>query len=723
MANTEGLSDEAVTSMLSMPSPEEEQQQRRPRGNATASAGPAFPRRSMARREQMMELGEGETPAATVVRSSKPPKIRASASLQKRGETARIAKQDNSGPTSPDTADEANPPHINEGRSDNNAANIPKPVILSQSIPSQWMAPMHQRHKLQQRECLDSSSANLAKNIPGSSPTAGGFPSLDIAPVGAFTRSGRTTARAQNPTNIERAEAVPTSTSTATASTTKPIAGKDAELGADSMLANMSLEEIRSGVEEVQSILSAESIEFLRKRGRQKLASSKESDTKGTGISRNQTASSKVIPALAKREEIQLEEKKEQEEKEKMAELLSSVRTPDDMDRVYQEALQLGLAPELPASSLGSVEGGTSAGEDGDERMKNLHTATSLLRSTAPRQRLLGARTLCHILEEDAKASSVSACPDDMKAMRKTYPQLLPVAIRCLLDDAIATFQTSGGRLLLSLVLRCIRALMALFVHRYHVVDVTLETSDGCSDPFALYQTWFMRDISHVPPGTELYAPTQITPIAGEANKASCYRADSSAATAESDSKAFFNDPAWTLLSRMRILPCLSDVLRCLSADYATGTAISQETIQSICGTLAMLAVRSPGAAGAIARHKGILPFLISYCLSPSDSIRTQEREASETKSEGLFDTGVAIPVLILLCHLARQSRDIAELEMPFQAVIPDLQAMLLVEAGSESKEELQMKVWCLILLRIFDPIRPCNWTRSNTDRYRRPSS
>eukprot|EP00581_Thalassiosira_minuscula_P006531 CAMPEP_0183741666 /NCGR_PEP_ID=MMETSP0737-20130205/62760_1 /TAXON_ID=385413 /ORGANISM="Thalassiosira miniscula, Strain CCMP1093" /LENGTH=80 /DNA_ID=CAMNT_0025977073 /DNA_START=14 /DNA_END=252 /DNA_ORIENTATION=+ len=80
MANTEGLSDEALSSLLSLPSPEEEQKQRTIRPRQNAAKTPRFPRRALARREQMMELGEGETPAATVVRSSKAPKIRSASS-------------------------------------------------------------------------------------------------------------------------------------------------------------------------------------------------------------------------------------------------------------------------------------------------------------------------------------------------------------------------------------------------------------------------------------------------------------------------------------------------------------------------------------------------------------------------------------------------------------------------------------------------------------------
>ncbi|KAL7541958.1 hypothetical protein ACHAXR_011386 [Thalassiosira sp. AJA248-18] len=735
MANTEGLTDEAVSSLLSLPTPEEEQRSVRPRQNAAAPAGkakqkaPAFPRRSLARREQMMELGEGETPAARVIRSSKAPKIHSASSMNKSNRKTDVPERDNPAVQTSSSADaaEQSKPNESDQRGDSSDGNKTKhrPIFLSESIrerpaagasfnrnttPSSATGTIKKESRFKQR--------NRSKNGLGV-PTVGGFPSLDIAPVGAFTRKGRPARVQEAPKALDGSQRGGSgsrySRPKTNTSTKIPNAGNDVGGSTDSMLANMSLEEIRDGVEEVQSILSAESIEFLRRRGRQKVAKSKGlAVTKGTPRTNNHdvppTADNSTI--LTKQEEIQLEEKNAYEGKEKMAELLSSVRTPEDMDRVYQEALQLGLAAELPSSSLSTGAEANDGGEGMSERLKNLHIATSLLRSTAPRQRLLGARSLCDILEEDVnevdekrRTHSFSDSHDDRKSMKKVYPELLPVAVRCLLDESVATFQTSGGRLLLNIVLRCIHSLMTLFVHPYHVVNINPSTL-SCDDPFILYQTCFMSDVSHVPPGTELYPPTQIKPLGeGDTNNA-CYRADSSAATAESDSKAFYNDPAWTLLSRMRILPCLSDILLCLSTDYSIGSAISETTIQSICGIVAMLTVRSPGAAGAIARHKGLLPFLVSYCLSPSNGIASKENHESENRygaedndATGLFNTGAALPTLILLCCLARQSRDIAELAMPFQAIIPDMQAILCLEA--ENDKELGIQIWSLVLLRI----------------------
>ena len=706
--NTEGLTDEVVSSLLAMPTPEEEKQQRRIGGGGGQTG--AY-RRAM-QRKMMMELSEGETPAATVIRSSKAPKVMQSTSTKRRianatdryGPRDQISHQE----VKYQDYDETDAAVVDNTESKTNH----KPVMMSACIRERSVVNVGEEIN---KDNTTPTAGNMKRvsrfkqrnqnnKICNAAPTVGGFPSLDAAPVGTFTRKGRSSTRdrvSPNDTNMKslqqqmESNVIPVSNTQIKTTVTNNMGDDNIGRTTDSMLDNMSLGAIRDGVEEVTSILSAESIAFLRQRGQQKRAASNKSKQK------MQQHDNPIVPpqeskiTLSKDETIQLEEKNNRDEKEKMAELLSSVRSPEDMDRVYNEALELGLAAELPSSSL------DNSGEDKnsmDGRLKNLHISTSLLRSTAPRQRLLGARCLCDILEEDAKRlderrskhSFSGSCDEEGETIREEYPQLLPVAIRCLLDESIAAYQTAWGRLLLTIVLRCIHALMTLCAHPYHVVKMSPGTT-GYDDPFILYQTCFMGDVSHVPPGTELYSPTQIKPLdkGGETN-AACYRADSSAATAESDSKSFYSDPAWTLLSRMRILPCLSDVMVCLSSDYSTGIKISDTTIQSICGILAMLAVRSPGAAGAIARHKSILPFLVSYCLSPSNG---------DNATGGLFNTGAALPALILLNHLARQSKDIAELEMPFTTIISDMQAILCIEANDDQDEAMQM--WCIILLRV----------------------
>ncbi|EED95749.1 predicted protein [Thalassiosira pseudonana CCMP1335] len=721
MANTEGLTDEALSSLLALPSADEQQRlNSRPQHKSRAADGIPFPRRSLAQREQLMELGEGERPAATVIRASKPPTIHSASSLKKGVAVAERDPSlvDNNGVKHPESDNDANPPDgnvVENNANDTSTKTNPRPVMLSDSIRerpvrtacstnfTQIAAGTKPRISRFKQRTLEKNGFGISV-----SPTAGGFPSLD-RPVGSLTRKGRGTSRV--------GESRGANTNVNNTNTNKPSyqqqnVHKEPQLNSDasgvgtathSMLANMSIEEIREGVDEIKSILSAESIEFLRMRGKKKLAQS--TGVKNTQHNHSIALSTVSTLILSKEAEIEFEEQRVRDEKEKTARLLSSVRTPEDMDRAYDEALRLGLATELPSSTLGSADPTSIVGSETLTEHRRatapdeLRIATSLLRSTAPRQRLLGARSVCSILEKDVdimmetrSSKSHSSSYRDITAVRDLYPPLLPVALRCLLDESVAASQTTGGRVLLSLVLRCMHSLMMLSVHPYQLVCVN--QTKGNADPFRVFQTWFMSDVSHVPSGSELYPPTTIKPIENEQANGSCYRADSSASTAESDSKAFYNDPAWTLLSRMRILPCLSDVLMCLSKDVSSGVVVPTTSIGSVCGILAMLSVRSAGAAGAIARHKGLLPFIVSYCLSP-----VHQNVENNDESERSFRAYTVRPALILLCHLAQQSQDIAELEFPFQSIFPDLQAILCLGDGKE--EELDVQMWSLVLIRI----------------------
>jgi hypothetical protein len=696
MANTEGPSDEAMSSMLAMSSDEEKIQRMAIRPHQISGRAnlhpPSFPRRSLARRELMMDLGEGESPAAVVIRSSTAPKVRVSSSTKKVD-----IKADN----------------VEKAESDDEGGNDEHPEMreLSQKHVEN---PNHQRvilsEYIRERPMTNSNTISLnpslspikpresrfkqrnSNNIIGfGTPTSGGFPSLDIAPVGTLTRKGRQISGLKS-TSFPGRMGIVNSTNFAVSNRSGPAAAavvNDIGIAADSILSNMSTDEIRESVDEIKSMLSSQSIEFLKRRGRQKLVISMEQ-------SAQQHITHDMLPnkqAISEQADLQLEEKKELDKKKKVSEVLSAVRTPEDLDQVYKEALQLGLATELPSSTVVTY-GDPEIDEVGmNDRMKNLHTATSLLRSTAPRQKMLGAKCLMGILEEDVveldfkrSRKTFSASNDERETMRQMYPKLLPVALRCLLDESIATYQTPSRSLLLSITLRCIHALMTLFVHPFHVICLNTK-SNGWNDPFVLYQTCYLSDVSHIPPSNELYPPTRITPleIAGVSDSA-CYKADSSAASASSDSKEFYLDPAWTLLSKMQMLPCLSAVISCLSVDHQKRLAIPDASIRSVCGILTMMTVRSPGAASAIARHKSILPFLTSYCLSPSDV------SISKDSDDG---ANLIIPALLLLCHLARQSKDIAKLEMPFLAIMPFLQAVLCAESDSE------VRSWSFILLRI----------------------
>lgn len=691
MANTEGLPDEALQSLFTLSQEDAERNQHSDRaslpvGRSTPShasddaAVPRFPRKYLARREQMMELGEGEVPAAKVIRASNPPIILPSSSNNKKSNDAIVY------PAPPDLTFQSTPEalHGNDGINFEDMATINqhkqhRPVILSANIQerpvngkwnvfndqsSQQTTGRVKASRFKQRN-------NLKKQSDG--PTIGGFPSLDFAPVGTLTRKGRGGKILGSLPNMPNSQTIESNQS-------------GVDRAADSMLANMSLEEIHDGIDEIKSILSPASIEFLRNRSQNKKKMMSATDTKQSCS----TAPVLKVAPLSNQDDtnetgIKSGEHRARKEKEKTAQMLSSVRTPEDMDRAYNEALSLGLATELPTSTL-RTNVVKDEGQNGSN-LDDIAMLTSLLRSTALRQRLLGAKDLCCLLKEkfdalvESRRNNSLFCDNVIE-----YPPLLPVALRCLLDDSIGIQHTPVGRSLLRHTLQCIRYLLMIFVNPYHLLDITKATSIGAEeDAFLLSQTHFMSEISHMPAGSEIYPPTTIEPIGDEGVSKGCYRADSSAASAESDSKAFYTDPAWTLLSRMRIIPSLSDALISESKDDTISS--SDMSITCICGILALLSVRSPGVAAAIAGHKNLLPFIVSHCLSPS----IDDKIDDSSDNAAVFH--LAIPALKLLCILAQQSKDIAKLEI-FATIIPDLQAILCTGNG-----ELQM--WSLVLLRI----------------------
>ena len=616
------------------------------------------------RRRQMMELGEGEVPSATVIRSSAP-KVHNS----KGSKGISSSADPRTGPAVVASSQSTTNQQVAIEGSKRGA----RPIVLSGNIQERPAGRCGGSiTNVPKRESRFRQRANRSKIVAEDVPTKGGFPSLDAAPVGKFTRKGRVNASMEASLPSQRVHA---------GSHTKQ--QQPGSSSSESVLAHMSSEEIADSIAEVESVLSAESIAFLKKRGKEKMSNK----SKGTGQKELNTSSTRPIPShnnLSRPAEIEKEGQRGQYEKQFIASLLSAVRTPEDMERVYSEAVEKGLAPELPSSSLAIEDLNVARGENHD-RHRSIQIATSLLRSTAHRQRLLGARSLCEILEEDVNTST------ERGSNRTAYPLLLPVALRCLLDDAVATYHTNSGRLLLTFTIRCVASITRLCVHPLHSAVISID--DDNKDPFSLYQTHFMSDISHYPPGGKLYPPTKIAPIENNSARNACYRSDSSAATAESDSKAFYDDPAWTLLSRMRIIPCLADLVPCLPNDPS-----SDIIIRSMLDILAMLAVRLPGAASAIAMHESILPFILSHCLAPA-GVKSSKEETMSQNEEALFRTDLAVPAIKLLSLLARQSKDIAELDLFKKEAISDVLAILCSDAMDH--EETRLQVWCLIYVRI----------------------
>jgi len=115
------------------------------------------------------------------------------------------------------------------------------------------------------------------------------------------------------------------------------------------------------------------------------------------------------------------------EEKQRVATLLSSIKTPEELDAIHAK------------------ETGTTLSTDGEEPMNDdFVTACNLLRSTAPRQTLWAARIVCQRLEEDVAAKKSVRIDNGGNNNDTTwpYPTVLPVSLRCLLDSPVS--QSNG---------------------------------------------------------------------------------------------------------------------------------------------------------------------------------------------------------------------------------------------------------------------------------------
>ena len=689
MANTEGIPDEDLYKLLSMNSNPPNVQ-----GKETAS------RRAMSIRQRMMEdFNSGEQrPAATVIRSSSRTKVPTVSSTRNKNSSEQ--KYDNGDSLKVSFAEDQSDAGTRKGESKGQpvgvsgepAVSLPSP-FLSDSIREKPITHLnmqsdHAKHKRVSKFKMRQQKLKSEATGPGSgvgmehSMPQGGFPSFDL-PVGSLTRRGRTMNQTQNSLEPPKIE-----------STDRK---KPSEV--DTMLANMSQKEIKDSVAELESILSPSALKFLRNRSKKASGTNRKNDSLDRDGQREQ------IPIMEENVpgntlSIQGESKQvvTLEEKEEMAKTLAFIQTEEELDQAF-------------AATMGITE--TVVNEDENET--ELESASKLLRSTAFRQRVLGAKRVCELLESRVHSMLLQKEYTMSQEDVSSYPILLPVALRCILDQPC----TEKYRLLHSLALRSIYALVILFCHPEH--RVFLFKKREVMEPTHIYQMYFMKDAVPIPSPEVCYPKEETDQKQDDQNNDSTYYAtDSSAESASLDGKAFYKDPLWTLLSRMRILPCLAKLLKpsyAKNLERGDEKYLSLESLVSICGILSVMSQRSPGGACAIAQHQNILPSLMSMALEPCDSlnlssndkldnmshISDSEKKEYGSQNEGLVNnflvnTAEALPVVILLCTLSRQSRTVAQsphVEASMHYVI------CILSAQAESTEECLLQRFCIILWRI----------------------
>jgi hypothetical protein len=633
MANTEGMSDEVVEDLLWKTS-------------ATSTDGSSSRSRILQRME--MPIGEGG-PAAKVLRAS--PKVKSSTKATKatkimnpeereRDLSEERERRDFS--SQPTTSHQQQQPH-SEPENSLPAFELVGSIVehVQTNVTSKFKSGTAAYTKGKSRFAQQAQTNN-----------AKGFPSVHV-PLGTFVKQ-KQKPTATNPASIADSSKTFTSSSsssspkTATSTTDSSTDSllKASNLDADNLLAQMAPSEIQAQVKEIHEAISPELLSFLQKRGAKKKQNTKQKPTPTPTILLSSTPRTTRI------------ETDERQEKERLADLVSSIQSYQDLDNAYAKEMQL----EEEEQQEGKEENNKAPPEEDDFGL-----ACNLLRSTSPRQTLWAARVVSQRLQQwvREKKSRRAAMSDDTP---QPWPILLPVSLRCLLDQP----HSVNGYILHTYVLQSLYALLCLGAHEDHVVLVGNSRNTTCIE---IYQAVFLEDSIPTPALGACYPSMSAQPLEIDGSNASqdnktpavAYATSSSSTSAQTDGKAFNTDPMWSLLSRMRIVPRLAQLLLAPPTSSASLELPHEATI-AICGILAMLGQRSPGAASAIVHHPILLPRLLDRTLR-------QQQVTEENAVSGHVE--IRLAATVLLCTLARQSRVVAaalnvdELLPPLLAQIP----------------------------------------------------
>jgi RPAP1-like, N-terminal len=526
-------------------------------------------------------------------------------------------------------------------------------------------------------------------------------------PIGTFTSPAvpsRQTSSQPSARNESSAIPITGSTTSNAASSWQSLRQASAK-EAETRLAAMSRAEILDSVQEVHALLDPSTLEFLKRRGQKNTTTIHPTATNVSFVAATKNRASPQYPAHTSTHDDSLTEPslvldQDRQQKLQTAQLLSSIRTLDDLDAAY-EALS-------SSATVGSV---TYTVKHDDEWA----LACDLLRSTSSAQTLWACRVIARQLAvwqescgnphspefdryrlrpvESTFVDHCSRCRANEKENQDALERLTqnaswPVALRCLLDVHAESLSsgTGAGMLHLTYILQSLCLLLQLRECRDHAVDVSswMAMNDTIHEAASVY---YQRDCfdDDVPtlPLSSYYAPEISSPPSSAAtmddNPATSNVADpisdaafmpTSSTGATVDGEAFWRDPSWTLLSRMRIIPRLAQLLRqaCrlseLSSERDTashpsdlaigdppplpvqwGYALSREAVIALCGILAMVCQRSPGAASAMAQHATLMDDLVTVTLL--------DKEGSVRWS----DPSVSLVTIRLFGVLARQSR------------------------------------------------------------------
>jgi RPAP1-like, N-terminal len=527
-------------------------------------------------------------------------------------------------------------------------------------------------------------SSSSIRNENNSVEFSTGFPSIRKQPLGTFVVSN---SNYQTPIHPRSTIVDNKADGETLASLTNPSLNNDAT----AMLQQMSVEEINESIEELYSVLKPETIQFLKHRQQQK----RQNVTSGyTSIAND--CDTVETPALNSLDPTTKDSEMEHYETSKlqMAQIMTSIKSYDDIDAAYNEYINNDLShtdnimkevlvtKNLDSKLLTSYsiydEGIVNDNTVDDTKF---HIACMLLRSTSSQQTLWASRIVLSRLKQELMTSDgrsnllpliyqIELYP---KKSVWTFPILLPVALRCLLDAPIK--HNEGSSILqTTYVLQSIYILLQLRVCSDHLISFPVvfgKPMENTTTSNKLnYHVICLNDAIPTVPIRFCYATANAEPIKTEATSpsnqtggidtntvaAAYWTSTSTSTSANQDGQDFLCDPMWTLLSKMRIIPRIAYFLQLIVKNHTNPNTKSMllpiEARQSICGILAMIGQRSPGAASAIVHHPTLVPDLLSPAFVYFDDA---------TKLQYQYDSHTMILVLYLLCTLTRQSRNAAE--------------------------------------------------------------
>ncbi|KAL7558218.1 hypothetical protein ACA910_016099 [Epithemia clementina (nom. ined.)] len=692
MANEDGLFDEHEADAFGSSS-------------LQAKNGGSSSRQNMLRRRMDMPLGTN--PAAKVVRRSPPSSTPGATAASTTDQNDQSKQGFNENPRE----------YPSEGGSNS------KPAVLGSIV--------ERPRRSRKSRAQDLADGTDKKVVAGN---AMGFPSL-LVPIGRFLeKSSKSVAHQREKSSVP---------SQSEDGNSKPSAltklREESSKEAETMFSQMSLAEISESKRELEQMLSPQLVSFLRQRHKVKHGSnnnsygpSKDQLSADKSLDVNTTVQSDDVPIQPANAIKATEEKShnsvvsastEIQENSADSESKSNPSTGDNQVRTEKELkLFKRLALIQSEKDLDAVYQDEHNGEsnpfflDTDSDMKNktrssdedFRVACDLLRSAVPRQNLWAARTIRNVLwqqlnqrhrTDSSKVPAVKSSPSSSPPSE--YPLTLPVALRCLLD-ASASHRANNGYILHAHVLQAFYFLLRIRVASDHDVDVTScdggSSDDGDDDSkerwtnHSIYQQWFMDDAvpsAPVDQAYQIFNKIESLSVNGQQNVA--YASASSSESATRDGHNFWSDPLWTLLSQMRIIPRLAQLVEKSSSIAPTGSLlllrVPNEGISAICGILAMIAQRSPGAAAAISQYENLTSNLLAMALAEIDDS---------------MDTSILLPVVILFSVLARQSYVAAEsLEPHVEDLLTRVLSMVPAEAQPKpDRKIIHIQQWSLVLWR-----------------------